>query len=149
MELHMQAKQIEQSLIRVAWLMRVLLTSSGDRTDGFASKSLRSLRQELGAQERLEAERRLWELGYWAGPVDGRFDATSRHALVAFQKVEHRPRTGNLTREELNALRNAGRPIPRHARYAHVEIDLKRQVLFLIDETGTVMRILPVSTGHG
>ena len=34
-------------------------------------------------------------------------------------------------------------------RYAHVEIDLSRQVLFVIDETGMVMRILPVSTGNG
>lgn len=149
MGLHMRAKQIEQSLIRVAWLIVMFLIASGGCTDVFARKSLRPLRQELGAQERLEAERRLWELGYWAGPVDGRFDSASRHALVAFQKVEQRPRTGNLTREELNALRNASRPIPRHARYAHVEIDLTRQVLFLIDETGTIMRILPVSTGNG
>jgi hypothetical protein len=115
-----------------------------------------SLVNRLGLYDRswalrkeLEAEKRLWELGYWAGPADGRFDSASRHALVAFQKVERRARTGSLTREELDALRNASRPIPRHARYAHVEIDLGRQVLFLIDETGTVMRILPVSTGNG
>jgi hypothetical protein len=31
-------------------------------------------RQEIGVKERLEAERRLWELGYWAGPIDGKFD---------------------------------------------------------------------------
>lgn len=105
--------------------------------------------QELSSEEKLEAEQRLWDLGYWAGPVDGRFDAASRHALLAFQKVEQRARTGILTRDELNALRNATRPVARHGKYGHVEIDLERQVLFLIDETGAVMRVLPVSTGNG
>ena len=111
--------------------------------------SLRRAAQELSTQEKLEAEQRLWELGYWAGPVDGKFDSDSRHALIAFQKVERRARTGKLTWDELNALRAATRPLPRHARYPHVEIDLERQVLFLVDETGAVARILPVSTGNG
>jgi len=145
----MQTKRIQQSFIRVAGIFVMLLIASGGWTDVIARKSVGSLRQELGVEERLEAEKRLWELGYWAGTADGRFDSASRHALVAFQKVERRPRTGSLTKEELNALRNASRPFPRHGRYAHVEIDLGRQVLFLIDETGTVMRILPVSTGNG
>ena len=104
---------------------------------------------ELNSQETREAEQRLWDLGYWAGPVDSQFDTGSRHALIAFQKVEERARTGKLTFNELNALRNAHRPLARHGQYAHVEIDLERQVLFVIDETGAVLRILPVSTGNG
>ena len=103
---------------------------------------------ELSPKERSEAEQRLWDLGYWAGPVDGKFDSGSRHALIAFQKVEGRARTGKLTLDELKALRNANRPTPRHGHYAHVEIDLARQVLFVIDESGAVLRILPVSTGN-
>ena len=136
-------------LIRLAGIFVMFLIVIGGCSDVIARKSLKSLRQELTAQERLEAEQRLWELGYWAGPADGKFDSASRHALVAFQKVERRQLTGSLTRDELDALRNASRPVPRHARYAHVEIDLERQVLFLVDETQTVMRILPVSTGNG
>ena len=119
--------------------------SSGAR----ARKSRRPNTQLLSTQERLEAEQRLWDLGYWAGPVDGKFDADSRHALIAFQKVERRARTGKLTRDDLNALRAAIRPLPRHARYPHVEIDLERQVLFVVDENSEVARILPVSTGNG
>jgi hypothetical protein len=115
--------------------------------DAFAAAKSRT--QEPSLQERLEAEQRLWDLGYWAGPVDGKFDADSRHALIAFQKVERRARTGKLTRDELNALRAANRPLPLHARYPHVEIDLERQVLFVVDETALVVRILPVSTGNG
>lgn len=114
-----------------------------------AQKPARPAAQQLTAQEKLEAEQQLWNMGYWAGPVDGKFDSESRHALIAFQKVEGRARTGKLTPDELNALRAAARPQPRYARYPHVEIDLARQVLFLIDETGEVVRILPVSTGNG
>lgn len=114
-----------------------------------ASKLSRPAAEELSSQERLEAEQRLWDLGYWAGPIDGRFDSASRHALIAFQKVERRALTGKLTLNELNELRAANRPLARHGRYAHVEIDLLRQVLFVIDETGAVLRILPVSTGNG
>lgn len=109
----------------------------------------RSSTQALSSQEKLEVEQRLWDLGYWAGPVDGELDAASRHALVAFQKVEGRARTGKLSIDELNALRNASRPIPRLGQYAHAEIDLQRQVLFVVDETGSVLRTLPVSTGNG
>lgn len=118
-------------------------------TEAFARKFTSSPAQQLSKEERREAEQRLWDLGYWAGPVDGKFDSDSRHALRAFQKVERRARTGSLTSNELNALRTASRPLPRHTSYAHVEIDLKRQVLFVIDESGDVMRILPVSTGNG
>ena len=102
----------------------------------------------ISAQEILEAEQRLSVLGYWTGPVDGVFDSGSRHALVAFQKVEGRKRTGKLTSEELQALRIAVNPLPRYTGSGHVEIDLQRQVLFVVDETGTVTHILPVCTGN-
>lgn len=100
-------------------------------------------------EEILEAEQRLSDLGYWAGPVDGRMDPVSRQALIAFQKVEGRERTGRLTNEELIALRTAERPTPRDPGPAHIEIDIDRQVLFYVDETGQVAKILPVSTGNG
>jgi peptidoglycan hydrolase-like protein with peptidoglycan-binding domain len=135
-------------LVRTSAVVLLLLVGGGFH-ETTARKTARSSVQELSQQERIEAEERLWQLGYWAGPIDGRFDTASRHALIAFQKVQHRPRTGKLTADELNALRNAGRPLPRFGSQPHVEIDLERQVLFLIDETGSVARILPVSTGNG
>jgi N-acetylmuramoyl-L-alanine amidase len=100
-------------------------------------------------EEILEAEQRLSELGYWTGPVDGLMDSASRQALIAFQKVERRKRTGRLTNDELSALRNAQRPTPRDTGPAHIEIDIGRQVLFYVDETGKVVKVLPVSTGNG
>jgi lipoprotein-anchoring transpeptidase ErfK/SrfK len=87
-------------------------------------------------------------LGYWAGPIDGAFDSGSRHALIAFQKVEGRKRTGTLTSGELAALRKASRPLPTQSGYPHIEIDLKRQVLFVVDSSGVVSHILPVCSGN-
>jgi peptidoglycan hydrolase-like protein with peptidoglycan-binding domain len=103
----------------------------------------------LTAREHREAEQRLAALGYWTGPVDGRWDDASRHALIAFQKVEGLKRTGQMTRGVFDALVNAVRPTPLETGPAHIEVDLIRQVLFEVDETGTVTRILPVSTGSG
>ena len=110
--------------------------------------SKRTVRQEVSFEEILAAERRLSDLGYWTGPIDGTLDSGSRHALIAFQKVEGRKRTGKLTRAELQALLSAIRPLPKYSGYAHVEIDQNRQVLFIVDETGTVAHILPVCTGN-
>jgi hypothetical protein len=119
---------------------------------GDASARTRGQRRAVLAPSReeiLEAERLLSELGYWAGEVDGKWDPVSRQALIAFQKVERRERTGVLTLDELQALRSAGRPQPLEGGPAHVEVDISRQVLFLVDGDGTVTKILPVSTGSG
>lgn len=124
----------------------LLLLSAVAFTDLAAERRISA--QRIGAQERLEAEQLLSTLGYWTGPVDGVFDSGSRHALVAFQKVEGRKRTAKLTSEELEALRIAVRPFPRYTGYAHVEIDLQRQVLFVVDEGDTVTHTLPVCTGN-
>jgi cell wall hydrolase len=110
--------------------------------------SKRSSKQGISFAERFEAEQRLADLGYWTGPIDGNLDPGSRQALIAFQKVEGRERTGRLTENELDAIRAAGRPLPRNADYAHVEIDLSRQVLFVVDASGAIARILPVCTGN-
>jgi lipoprotein-anchoring transpeptidase ErfK/SrfK len=98
-----------------------------------------------------QAEQRLKELGYWTGPVDGTWDASSRHALVAFQKVAGARATGRLTRAEWNALSMARPPKPRATGLApmHIEVDIGRQVLFLVDAEGKVGNILPISSGSG
>lgn len=97
----------------------------------------------------LEIETLLTNLGYWIVKVDNQADASTRHAITAFQKVEGRKRTGTLSTSDLEALRFAATPKARFQTTApHVEIDLTRQVLFLTDEAGNVVRILPVSTGN-
>lgn len=127
------------------FLAFTILAGGVSQARGLAKKGVA---QEVSKEEILAAERRLSDLGYWTGPVDGTLDSSSRHALIAFQKVEGRQRTGKLTRAELQALLSANRPLPKYSGDAHVEIDLKRQVLFIVDTTGTITHILPVCTGN-
>ena len=97
----------------------------------------------------LEIETQLADLGYWIVKVDTVPDASTRHAIMGFQKVEGRKRTGSLGAADIEALKFAQRPQPRFQTGSiHVEIDLTRQVLFLVDASGTVTRILPVSSGN-
>lgn len=95
-----------------------------------------------------EAERLLFHMGYWLTKADGVADASTRHAITAFQKVEGLKRTGMLNAATMAALRKAERPSPRYTGEAHIEVDLTRQVLFVVDGSGTVTHILPVSSGN-
>jgi L,D-transpeptidase-like protein/putative peptidoglycan binding protein len=103
----------------------------------------------LTKDEIRQAEQWLSDLGYWTGPVDGVWDGASRHALIAFQKIQKAKPTGRLTRAEWNALSVAFPPKPRHAQGPHIEVDIARQVLFLVDASGQIVKILPVSSGSG
>jgi len=98
----------------------------------------------------LAAEQTLNDLGYWITKVDGVSDDSTRQAIIAFQKVNGLKRTGVLNDEVLNAIQNASRP---NAKYndgtAHVEIDITRQVIFLVEESGQVTKVLSTSTGSG
>ncbi|MDQ1728852.1 MAG: N-acetylmuramoyl-L-alanine amidase [Pyrinomonadaceae bacterium] len=106
------------------------------------------LRATVTSGQTKEAERLLAERGYWTGPIDGRFDPATRSALIAFEKWEGRPVTGKLTLAELEAIRTSSSPKPREPGYAHVEVDVDRQVLLVVHDDGSV-RVLPVSTGSG
>lgn len=126
---------------KLAVLLLTVCVVAGTATAGGRAKAISRV-------DLLDAERRLEELGYWLSRADGLWDATSRHALVAFQKVEGLEPTGRLSKAVLERLRSAERPRPFEAGPAHVEIDVARQVLFLVEDGGVVGRILPVSTGN-
>ena len=148
--LNIQTLRVVELRSRTIFLILFFLAFStlvGEVTQA-RSVSKRTVRQKVSFEEILAAEQRLSDLGYWTGPIDGTLDTGSRHALIAFQKVEGRQRTGKLFRAELQALLAANRPLPRYSGYAHVEIDLSRQVLFIVDTTGTITHILPVCTGN-
>lgn len=103
-----------------------------------------------GRPSLLEVERLLSNLGYWILKVDGVPDASTHHAIMAFQKVEGLKRTGVMSAADLRALRSAQRPTPRYPKApAHIEVDLTKQVLYYVDDTATVTRILPISSGNG
>jgi hypothetical protein len=105
-------------------------------------------RQQLTRAEIKNTEQRLADLGYWVGPIDGLFDSASSSALIAFQKWEGRKITGKLTRDEAEAIHASNLPKARELGYEHVEVDVDRQVLLIVKESGAV-RLLPVSTGSG
>jgi len=96
-----------------------------------------------------QAEQWLADLGYWTGPIDGVWDGATRHALVAFQKIQNAKATGRLSRAEWNALSMAAPHRPRQVEGPHIEVDIARQVLFLVDAGGKVGNILPISSGSG
>lgn len=80
-----------------------------------------------------KAETRLKELGY--------------PSISMFQKWHDLKVMGRITRHDFNAIMDAQPPQPRDPGYAHVEVDVDRQILLLIDNEGAVQKMLAVSTG--
>lgn len=132
------------ALLLAASLLVIVATDSAARSKVKKRAAGPPTRAELK-----EAERRLSEMGYWTGPVDGIIDSTTQQALIAFQKWEGRRITGRLSRPEFNAIRGASAPQARDDGYKHVEVDLDRQVLLLTNDDGVVTKVLTVSTGSG
>jgi lipoprotein-anchoring transpeptidase ErfK/SrfK len=112
------------------------------------TQSVATARTALTRTQVKEAERRLADMGYWTGTVDGLLDPATRAALLSFQKWEGRAVSGVLTIDEFEAIRTATSPQAREDGYEHVEVDLDRQVLLLVEDDAKV-RVLPVSTGNG
>ena len=128
--------------------MKVLLTICLLLLSAASIATAQHGRASLSRAQIREAERQLADRGYWTGTVDGQFDPASSAALIAFQKWEARPVTGQLTNDELEAIRTSASPKARELGYEHVEVDLDRQVLLIVNEEGGV-RVLPVATGNG
>jgi cell wall hydrolase len=93
-----------------------------------------------------ELDRRLHELHYALGQVDGYFGRDDVDAVIAFQKLHGLPRTGSIDARFWRELQRARIPQARYPRGDHVEISKGRQVLFLVRD-GRVALVVPVSTG--
>ena len=96
----------------------------------------------------LALEKRLAELRYDVGAVDGRYDQQTWQGVMAFQKYAKLKRTGAYTPETQKALHQAMPPEGRHPELGlpRIEIDIPRQVLLFFDDTG-LDRVVAVSTG--
>ena len=92
-----------------------------------------------------ELDRRLHELHYALGRVDGYYGQDDIDAVFAFQKLHDLPRTGRVDARFWAELQRASIP---QARYpgTHVEVSKGRQVLFLVRD-GQVALVVQVSTG--
>jgi len=116
--------------LAIVFLLGLILFSS----DTFAvSKRKQSANRPLTRAELRKAEARLQEMGY--------------ETVTLFQKWEGLKETGRLTRHDFDAILNAEPPQPRDPGYAHVEVDVERQMLLVFDNEGTIRKMLPVSTG--
>ena len=92
-------------------------------------------------------QRRLRRLGYVTGQP-GAFDGRTSRAVLAFRKVTGMERTTSASVAVMRALaRGRGTFKIRHPEHGrHIEADLSRQVVALIDR-GKVQRIYPTSSG--
>ncbi len=95
------------------------------------------------------AETLLADMGYWVTKVDGRPDDSTRQAIIAFQKVNGLKRIGVIDDKFLSQLLQATRPVARHGGPAHVELDITKQVILMVNDEGQVTRVLSTSTGSG
>ncbi len=98
-------RKFTTTVVLTIWLL--FLTASQSTAIGTKNRKRDA---GLNRIETNEVERRLSEMGYWTGPVDGVIDGITRTALVAFQKWEGRNVTSRFTRDDLEAVRNATSP---------------------------------------
>ena len=99
-----------------------------------------------GGDAVLALQNRLVELGYWLSSADGNYGQLTRQAVMAFQKAEGLGRdgvAGPITRERLAGARRQGS----HAGGTGLEIDLKRQILMVV-QGGQVRWVINTSTGN-
>jgi len=94
-------------------------------------------------------QEQLVALGYRPGDADGRYGAQTASAVMAFQKHEGLQRDGAAGEQVLGRLDNPTGAGPRDDLTGpRVEVDLDRQILFLVDEQGTEY-VLNISSGSG
>jgi lipoprotein-anchoring transpeptidase ErfK/SrfK len=94
-------------------------------------------------------EKRLRSLGYHINGVNKNYDYRTSDAMIAFNKVQGRARTGSVDESTWYALGSPKRPRPVSKKPKfHIEVDQTKQVLYMVKD-GKVRSILHVSTGAG
>ena len=89
------------------------------------------------------------DLGYWIGAPDGSYGQLTRQAVMAFQKAQIAwAATASPVPPPWPPLEAAARPAPRDASGSHIEIDLDRQILLVVQD-GQTPWVLNTSTGNG
>ena len=113
------------------------------------AKPPRILRAGMEGADVAKMQRRLASLGYEVTAADGHFGQATRHAVVAFQKLNGLGRDGAVGPRTRKALERPKTPRPRSAsRAMHLEVDLTRQVVLVV-KGGKVTEILDSSTASG
>lgn len=93
-------------------------------------------------------ESRLAELHYCPGPIDGVYDYRTGDAVLSFAKAEKLDRNRTAGPQVWSRIFTAETPMPHLTKDGYrVEVDLRRQLLFMIDD-GRVWKIVHVSSGR-
>jgi peptidoglycan hydrolase-like protein with peptidoglycan-binding domain len=106
------------------------------------------LRVESAGPAVQELQQRLSDLGFWLGAIDGHYGQLTRQAVMAFQKAGGLDRDGVAGPKTRGQLPAASRPTPRTADGDHIEVDLERQLLFVVRD-GQTQWTFNTSTGNG
>lgn len=95
-------------------------------------------------------QRRLKELGYAPGPIDGRYGNLTQMAVWAFQKVNRIKVSDTVGERMWAALENpkAPRPVSKRREPERVDVDLRRQYL-VVYKAGRPVLISHISSGSG
>ena len=123
-------------------------TTSTSSTTSTTSTTVaaRPLRVGDEGDDVLALERGLAALGYWTGAVDGTFDDSTTHAVVALQKAAGLARDGVAGDAVRGALTGAVLPTVAETPGLHAEIHLDQQLLVLVRD-GVIETIFDTSTG--
>ena len=108
--------------------------------------------QAIGTSDGDEAARvqqRLLDLGFWLTGVDGDYGATTKQAVLAFQKYHGLERTGSLDGYTAALLSSPLQRVQAQAvEGSLVEVDKDRQVLMIVKD-GITLWALNISSGSG
>ena len=143
---------VTQSLPIRKYYYRTALYAAVDRTTGISGTAAltvvpRTLVQGDYGPDVLALERKLVSLHYDVGKVDSSFTYDTRHAVIAFQKVERLARTGKWSAaERARVLSPHGIRMRYRDGRLTAEVDITRQVL-VIGRYGVIQKIVDVSTG--
>jgi N-acetylmuramoyl-L-alanine amidase len=89
----------------------------------------------------LALQQRLYDLGYFLDGVTGTYDASTAHAVMAFQKQHGLGRDGVAGAETVVALAWASKVEPTRGTDAHLEVSLADQVLVVVDGQGGAVAV--------
>jgi peptidoglycan hydrolase-like protein with peptidoglycan-binding domain len=93
-------------------------------------------------------QKRLTELGYWLGPVDGTFGDSTEQAVFAFQKAAGLAPDGVVGPKTEAALARGADVQPRSSSGYVIEIDVAKDLMMFVTY-GKVVHVLNTSTGGG